>query len=365
MVQPFQAVDGTTINQQADYDYLHDPTHPKPFWLNPYFRYGTSNEVDFARTYSNGTGQQLFQVQTGLEAPGLGCGQALQPEAGGGLTVPQCWLVVVPRGSAAQENPAGLDDENVVTSPLAPQAWANRIAIPIGFNPVGSSCSINADAQQIMGSELASAAVASWQPALCGQPGSPSYSYIQNSDDQARQNLLHPTYGSAGMSVFSAPADPTQVDPSNPVVYSPLTLSGVVVAFNIQRVPADVGGQPQPRRGGARRGPGRTHLPDPAADGQAPHPVVPGPARERDRADPAPGLRVGAEEPDRPPDRPRLPAVQPRVLPVRRPPRPPTPARHWSNRPARTRPRRYGSGSWPTRRQPPGSPATRTRGACR
>jgi hypothetical protein len=246
LVQPFQAVDGTTIDQQADYNYLQDPTHPKSFWLNPYFRYGTSNEVDFARTYTDGTGQQLFQVQTGLEAPGLGCGQDLQPTTGGGLTVPQCWLVVVPRGSATQENPAGLNDENVVTSPLAPQAWANRIAIPLGFNPVGSSCSINANAQQIMGSELASAAVASWQPALCGQPGSPSYSYIQNSDDQARQNLLDPTYGSAGMSVFSAPADPTQVDPSNPVVYSPLTLSGEVVAFNIQRDPANVGGLPQP-----------------------------------------------------------------------------------------------------------------------
>jgi hypothetical protein len=242
LVQPFQAVDGTTIDQQADYNYNLDPNHPKPFWLDPYFRYGTSNEVDFARTYADGTGQQLFQVQTGLEAPGLGCGQELQPTAGGGTTVPQCWLVIVPRGAATAENPSGLNNENVVTSPLAPAAWANRIAIPLGFNPVGSSCSINADAQQVMGSELASSAVASWQPALCSQSGSPSYSYIQNSDDQARANILTPTYGSAGMSVFSTPADPTQVDPTNPVVYAPLTLSGVVVAFNIQRVPAQ--GQP-------------------------------------------------------------------------------------------------------------------------
>ncbi len=245
LVEPFQAVDGTTVDQQADYNYDLDPNNPKPFWLNPYFRYGTSNEVDFARTYADGTGQQLFQVQTGLEAPGLGCGQDLQPTGGGGDTTPQCWLVVVPRGSSTDENPAGLNDENVVTSPLAPSAWANRIAIPLGFNPVGSSCSINADAQEILGSELASSAVASWQPALCNQAGSPSYSYIQDTDDQARQNLLDPTYGAAGMSVFSAPADPSQVDPSDPVVYSPLTLSGVVVAFNIQRVPAVVDGQPQ------------------------------------------------------------------------------------------------------------------------
>lgn len=245
VVEPFQAVDGTTVDKQADYNYNLDPNNPKPFWLNPYFRFGTSNEVDFARTYQDGTGQALFQVQTGLQAPGLGCGQELQHTASG-TTTPHCWLVIVPRGSSSAENPSGLTDENVVTSPLAPAAWANRIAIPLGFNPVGSSCSINADAQQIMGSELASSAVASWQPSLCGLAGSPSFSYIQNSDDQARQNLVEPTYGSAGMSVFTDPADPSTIDPSNPVVYSPLTLSGVVVAFNIQRVPALVGGEPQP-----------------------------------------------------------------------------------------------------------------------
>jgi hypothetical protein len=246
VVEPFKAVDGTTVDQQADYNYNLDPNNVKPFWLNPYFRFGTSNEVDFARTYQDGTGQALFQAQTGLQAPGLGCGQDLQPTAGGGTTTPQCWLVVVPRGTSSQENPTGLADENVVTSPLAPQAWANRIAIPLGFNPVGSSYSLDAGAQQITGSELAIAAVTSWQPALCAQPGSPAYSYVQNSDDAARQNIVAPTYGAAGMSVFSNPADPSQVDPSNPVVYAPLTLSGVVVAFNIQRVPAVVGGQAQP-----------------------------------------------------------------------------------------------------------------------
>ena len=246
LVEPFRAVDGTTIDKQADYDFDLDLNNPKPFWMNPYFRFGTSNELDFARTYENGTGQALFQVQTGLQAPGLGCGQDLQRLAGGGTKTPQCWLVVVPRSTPAVENPAGLTNENVITSPLAPQAWANRIAIPLGFNPVGTSCSINADAQQIIGSELATSAVSSWQPSLCAQPGSPSYGYIENSDDQARQNLVSPAYGSAGMSVFSSPADPTQVSAANPVVYAPLTLSGVVVAFNIHRVPALVGSAPQP-----------------------------------------------------------------------------------------------------------------------
>ncbi len=246
VVEPFDAVDGTVVDQQANYNYDLDPYAPQSFWLDPYFRYGTSNEVDFARTYANGTGNQLFQVQTGLEAPGLGCGQQLQPLPGGGTTTPQCWLVVVPRGTPEQENPSGVTDENVLTSPLTPQAWANRIAIPLSFNPVGSSCSINADATQIEGNEAAAAAVSSWQPALCAQSGSPSYSYIESTDDLARQNIVTPTYGSAGMSVYTYPVDPSEASPTNPIVYAPLTLSGVVVAFNIQRVPAVVNGQSQP-----------------------------------------------------------------------------------------------------------------------
>ncbi len=246
VVEPFDAVNGTVVDQQANYNYDNNPNDPQPFWLEPYFRFGTSNEVDFARTEQNGTGTQLFQVETGLEAPGLGCGQSVQPLPGEGTKVPQCWIVVVPRSTPDQENPAGLTGSSVVTSPLTPTAWAHRIAIPISFNPIGTSCAVNAQAQQILGSELASAAISSWEPSLCALPGSPSYSYIQNTDDQARRNLFQPTYGSAGMSVYSLPPPAGEASSSGPVVYAPLTLSGVVVAFNIERVPALVDGDYRP-----------------------------------------------------------------------------------------------------------------------
>jgi hypothetical protein len=236
VIEPFAAVDGTVVDQQADYNYDVNPAAPQSFWDNPYFSFDTTNEVDFAQTYSDGDGDQQFQVDTGLEAPGLGCGQDIEPTAGGGTTTPQCWLVVVPRGTPAQEN-ASENPQAVVTSPLTPQAWANRIAFPLQFNPVGSSCSLNAATEGIEGSELASEAVASWEPALCGQSSTTSYSYLENTDDQARENLTDPTYGSVGMSVFSDPIDPSQTSPTNPVVYAPLTLSGVVIGFNIERVP--------------------------------------------------------------------------------------------------------------------------------
>lgn len=243
VIEPFNAVDGTSVGLQANYGF-QSTAATQSFWLNPYYSFNTTNEVDFARTYADGDGTQLFQVDTGLEAPGLGCGQQIQPTASGGDTTPQCWLVVVPRSSPTAENPSNVQSGSVVTSPLTPGAWANRIAVPLGFNPIGSSCSVNAATEGIEGSELASEAVSSWQPALCGQSASTSYSYLQSNDDEARTNLTNPSYGSVGMSVFSDPVDPSDVSVSNPVVYAPLTLSSVVVGFNIERVPAKPGGVP-------------------------------------------------------------------------------------------------------------------------
>jgi hypothetical protein len=249
-IEPFKAVDGTVVDQEADYNAASDLQNPKPFWQNPYFSFNTSNEVPFARTYpdsadSLGHGNQLFQVQTGLEAPGLGCGQSLQPVAGG-TKRPQCWLVVVPRGTPAQENPTGLTGvAGVVTSPLTPTAWANRISIPLDFKPVDNSCSIGTDERRIVGSELAVSAITSWQPALCATPTSPPYSYSYVSDDQARSNLTQTGFGVAGMSVFSDPPDPTSIDPTHPAVYSPLTLSSEVIGFNIERTPT-LGSDGQP-----------------------------------------------------------------------------------------------------------------------
>ncbi len=238
MIQPFEAADGTIVRQQADYNYDLNQNAPGKFWLNPYFSFDTTNEVDFARTLSGGTGQQLFDVDTGLNAPGLGCGQTIQSASGSGSVTPKCWLVIVPRGLLNQENPAGLSGvSSVVTSPLTSAAWANKIAIPLEFNPVGSTCSINASSQEIEGSELAAPAVSSWEPELCDLPDAQPYSYLQNDDDQARENLVDPTYGSVGLSVFSDPIPSDETSPTNPVVYAPLTLSGAVIAFNIQRVP--------------------------------------------------------------------------------------------------------------------------------
>ena len=237
---PFRAVDGTVVEASADLAAQGlgsgSSGNGQQFWLNPYFSYDTTNEDAFGFTHSDGTGSELFTVDTGLEAPGLGCGQESETLANGKAATPDCWLVVVPRSTPAMENAPGDLGDAVNTSPLAPTAWANRISIPLQFNPVGTSCPLGADETPIVGSETASPAANNWAPALCANSTRPPINYEALSDDQARQQL---TAGQAGMAVVSQPADPSTDGSDTPITYAPLTLSGAVIAFNIDRQPAD------------------------------------------------------------------------------------------------------------------------------
>lgn len=239
--RPFKAVDGTVIGVPKDPHF--DPAIiGGNYWLNTYFNIVTTNEIAGARTGPNGTGAELFQINTGVESSGLGCGQAVQPVPGGAPKVPRCWLVVVPRGSAVAED-AGTPfsdtaaESGVMTSPLAPAAWRNRIAVPLDFNAVDSPCPLAAQQRRISGSELPVPAVSSWQPTLCSMPGLDPYAYGTVGDSQARAQLMSKVPGTPGMAVVSAPLDASTVDADHPVVYAPLTLSGVVIGFNLERNP--------------------------------------------------------------------------------------------------------------------------------
>ncbi len=235
----FRAVDGTVVNAHID-PYFNVDIQGGDYWLNSYFNSITTNEIVIGRTRLNGTGEELFEVATGIENSGLGCGQQVQPNVDGSTRQPQCWLVIVPRSDAAYENTGMLDDPGsrpVSTSPLAPRAWQNRIAIPLDFNPVDLACNLTDKQTRIAGSELFVLAVSSWQPALCDQPGRRPYSYGTIGEPTARQQLVSDVSGAPGMVVVSDPLTPESVEPDDPVVYAPLTLSGTVIGFNIERSP--------------------------------------------------------------------------------------------------------------------------------
>ena len=238
---PFKAVDGTEIGRQVDPNFNPSIVGGN-FWLNPYFSASTTNEIAAGQTLSDGTGSEIFQTVTGLENSGLGCGQRVEAQQDGSLKIPKCWIVVVPRSTAVIENidtPYEQDAPTfgVFTSPLSPAAWSNRIAIPIEFVPVDSQCSISEKERRIVGNELLVAAITKWQPKLCGTGSLPPFVYGTIPDASARQQIVDPVEGSAGLSVVQRPLQSSDEDPLKPTVYAPLSISGLAIAFNFERIP--------------------------------------------------------------------------------------------------------------------------------
>jgi hypothetical protein len=239
---PFTGVDGSAVAASAD-PTRRDPTTNQSLWLNQDFNSVTTNEDDFGLTRPDGSGSEYFTVDTGLESPALGCGQTSYQPSHGSAETPQCWLVIVPRGTPQQEDqPYEIGGSGqvpgVLTSALSPMAWADRISVPLAFTPVGDTCPIGANEQRIVGSELALPAVLSWEPVLCANRSEPPYNFAAQSDDEARQELTAGTVGvvgAPGMAIMSRPLNAFTLGSGTSVTYAPLTLSGLVIAFNIQR----------------------------------------------------------------------------------------------------------------------------------
>lgn len=243
--KPFRAVNGDVVGEQFDSTCIEGNAACN-FWLNDHYNRYTTNEIAATKTRFNGLGAELFEVATGVEQSGLGCGQKLVPFGGGEPRSPKCWLVIVPRGEAALEHEGtGLPAVGaVMTSPLAAHSWENRIAVPLEFRPLESVCDFSQDARQIAGSELAALAVSSWQPKVCATPGAAAYTFAAIGDARARQQLLGKAFGSPGMAVVSRPIDPSLVDPDDPVLYAPLSVSATVIGFNVERAPKSGPGFP-------------------------------------------------------------------------------------------------------------------------
>lgn len=245
----FVAVDGTVVTDHVD----HTASGPfEQFWQNPYFNSVTSNELPGVRTLDDGKGQALMTVDTGVESRGLGCGQRVQPTVGGGSTVPRCWLVIVPRGLGEVENTGTpfVPSVGVGTSPLRPATWPNRIAVELHFTPLDSACDIAAEQRQMTGSEIAAGAISSWQPVLCTQTGRLPYAYGVVSDALARQQLVSDADG-PGMVAVNRPLPKSSSTRNDPVLYAPLSASGISLAFNVERVPW-LNGTPDLRLQGVR-----------------------------------------------------------------------------------------------------------------
>ena len=238
---PFEAVTGKSVPIQVNSSYIPEDPDAR-FWLNDLYNIITTNEIAGGATGPDGTGAELMQLLTGVQSTGLGCGQRVQPTGDGGRKIPQCWIVVVPRGTPTEENvgtpfAVNADQAGVATSPVAPTSWANRIAIPLEFNPIDSPCSLQNGERRIGRQRAVLPGHRQLAAGSVRTPGSPPYSYAPVADSSARRQLTSPTIGSPGLVAISQPVPVAQTNDQNPIVYAPLAASGVTIGFNIERVP--------------------------------------------------------------------------------------------------------------------------------
>ncbi len=196
-----------------------------------FFDAGTTNEVPFAKTRADGTGDLDFEVQTALEGYGLGCGNARDGAAGKG-TPRHCWLVAVPRGDTEVDGKKpGVDYKNreLDSSPLSKTNWDKRIEVRLDFRPVGRACPIGAAERSLTGHEFVADAVARWQPALCANRGT-VFGFSQVPDGIARDQLA---LDEPGLVFVTEPQTAEQA--TRPVVYAPVAVSGFAIAFVLER----------------------------------------------------------------------------------------------------------------------------------
>ncbi len=197
-----------------------------------YFDAQATNEVPFAATRPDGTGQVFFEMQTGQEAPGLGCGQTPVGQPGPFTEGRSCWLVIVPRGELEVDGKPPVGNSGMLqSSPLSTTNWQHRLVVPLHFEPIGVSCPIGSSERRTLGTETASEAVARWQPTLCQQSGR-LFNYLMQSDAAARQKLTDD--GNPGLVYLGTPLARTDVTPGRTPVYAPLTVSGLTIAFDIE-----------------------------------------------------------------------------------------------------------------------------------
>ena len=190
---------------------------------NQFFDQYTTNEIDYAQTGADGTGQAYFEMQTARESAGLGCG-ATTPSG-----PRKCWLVIVPRG---EKEVNSTPTTRLQSSALSQTNWDHRLQVPLTFSPVEQACPIGSAERRTAGTEAFAEAIGRWQPALCNGAAKTVYGYSVAPDSVAIRQL---TSTDPQMEFLTAPVPPTQVSAERPLVYAPVALSSLNLGFLIEQ----------------------------------------------------------------------------------------------------------------------------------
>ncbi|MFE2039867.1 hypothetical protein ACFXAZ_02880 [Streptomyces sp. NPDC059477] len=213
---PFRPANGEDPTKKAD-----DYTYYGPL---------DTNEQPANRTFANGTGEAVFAVQDGVEADYLGCGVNTAPE-GSTPTPRKCWLVVVPRGNHQPDGAEITGQGTLVTSPLSATNWAQRIVFPLDFLQVDQFCPAGQAERPMIGSELVTDAVTSWQPELCTSTDS-TFGFTTAAEGLAREQVQGTT---AELPTLGFTVDPVpQAEGGPAVVHAPVAVSALAFAFFVE-----------------------------------------------------------------------------------------------------------------------------------
>jgi len=193
---------------------------------NEFFTQFTSNEISWAGSGADGTGSAKFELQTALQSPGLGCGTPVTA-ADGTVSGSDCWLVVIPRGTAD----AG--EQSITKSGLLWDTWKHAVSVKLDFQPIGVHCAIGSAERQISGSELIAGAVASWQPKLCSAQNGAVYSLLTGSESDAAV-----VANSTPEAALALTSQALRADGADALAYAPVALTGLSIGFAVDRQPS-------------------------------------------------------------------------------------------------------------------------------
>ncbi|WP_300679845.1 hypothetical protein [Nocardioides sp.] len=191
--------DGSVLNQKSTY-----------------FNATTTNELSHATLDGRGAAQRSFEMQTGSEAPGLGCGY--RTDAASTRT---CWLVIVPRLALNT-----IADSQM--GPISPSIWGQRLQVPLTFQDVPTACPNGRARALIAGSEMARSAFASWTPGVC-EKEKLTLGYSTVPDSVARTQYAG---GGSDAILTSEPMASTQR-----AVYVPVALTAPVIGYTLDYKP--------------------------------------------------------------------------------------------------------------------------------
>ncbi|TRV79501.1 hypothetical protein FKN01_10135 [Streptomyces sp. 130] len=203
------------------------PTTGSRDWT--YFSSLDTNEEPYAITHQDGTGEFTFAVQTLREASQLGCGEPVTKQ--GKVTGRSCWLVIVPRGDTDTDGVHSATTE-LRSSPLSASNWATRMVVPLDFLPVGDTCPADRAERRVIGSELVTDAMSSWQPAVCSAKGGAKFAFTQGGEEYARETIAQPRSGAPGLAFTVAPAEGGGA--AGTPVHAPLAAGGLAIGFFVE-----------------------------------------------------------------------------------------------------------------------------------